>query len=101
MADKPDSHGRNLCVDGDRLCASQRRRQRRRDEQDYLSRHNPNCSLLEIGLLIMLAILLVGAIGTSMARPNPPPGQAAAEVAEANVPSDDRQDFGDAFDRRR
>lgn len=91
-------------TDGDRLSSSNRARQDRRDEQEYLERHNPRpFTVMEIALLVFVAVLAFDAVRSGISRPSasvPPAAAAAVSAVEQDHP-DDWQSYGYDIDLRR
>jgi hypothetical protein len=96
--------GNEHCMDGDRLCTTRRVQQERRDEQEYLDKHNPRrFSLPEIALLLLVVVLAFDAVRSAVFRPSiagPHPVASAASSDERDHPHDWRR-FGYDLDLRR
>ncbi len=96
--------GSEHCMDGDRLGTARRVKQERRDEQEYLDKHNPRrFSLPEIALLIFVAVLAFDVVRSAVFRPSssgPQPVAATASSDERDHP-EDWQRFGYDLDLRR
>lgn len=93
--------GRHLCVDGHRLCAIQRRRLNHRDQQDYLDRHNPKFTRMDLAVVLLVAVSVAGAVGSGLAgsRSSPPSGIVATPIPEPRY-SADADEIEDVFDLR-
>lgn len=90
--------------DDDRLSSSNRARQDRRDEQDYLERHNPRpFTVMELALLVFVAVLAFDAVRSGISRPSASVPSAAASAVSAVEPdhADDWERYGYDVDLRR
>lgn len=99
--------GDQHCMDDDPLTTSRRVRQDRRDEQEYLEKHNPRrFTLMEIALLLLVALLALDAVRSGLVlRPDASPPLPATAATAASVDDADRPDdwrsYGYDVDLRR